>query len=139
MHDHLVFNKYVLLNEKVKYKWMLYILILGCIMLFLLTILIKTYDSYKTVGRVVKNQIILNLNVEDINNIITSDFIKINDKKLNFSIESISNASYNDYLNESYQTVILSTSDTIIDNLNLDIIFYKNKQRIIKKIVNLLI
>ena len=127
-----------LLNIKTKYNWLL--LISFILFLFLLTasICIKTYDSYKCIGIVDNNQIIMKINSNNVKKVLDSKFLIIDNKKIKFSIQSVGELQYDEYSNENYQIVIISTSDNYLDNLALELTFYNNKQRIITKIINLL-
>jgi len=131
-------QKFSLLNIKTKYNWLL--LISFILFLFLLTasIGIKTYDSYKCIGIVDNNQIIMKINRNNVKKVFDSKFLIIDNKKTKFSIQSVSELQYDEYSNENYQIVIISTSDNYLDNLALELTFYNNKQRIITKIINLL-
>lgn len=136
--DNINNNKYALLNIKPKYTWFIFISIIIVSVLVFASIYIKTYDSFKYNGVFLQNKIILNVSVDDVKNIIDSKFLKIDNKRKKFSVLSVSEIQFNEYTQENYQTVILSTSDNYTDNLKLDITFYKNKQRIVVKLIALL-
>ena len=138
MKDNLNNNKYSLLNIKIKYKWFIFISLIVFISLIITSIHIKTYDSYKYKGVALDNKIYINVNSDTINKVIKSDFIKINNKKEKFSILSVGNLQYDEVTFTNYQSVIISTSSSYIDNLSIDVTFYNNKQRIITKVINLL-
>lgn len=131
-------NKYSLLNIKIKYNWFLIISFMLSLIIITLSICIKTYDSYKYFGLYFDKQIILNIKSSDINNVLKSDYLIIDDKKIKFSIQSVGELQYDDVTLTNYQEVILSTSDNFIDNSYLEVTFYNNKQRIITKVINLL-
>lgn len=136
--DKIYNNKYALLNIKPKYNWFIIISIIIVLILTLASIYIKTYDTFNYSGIFIQDKIILNVDTSDTKNIINSDFLKIDDKIIKFSVDSVSEIRFDKYTHENYQTIILSTSNKYIDNLKLDITFYKNKQRIIVKLLALL-
>jgi len=131
-------NKYALLNFKQKYSlWLIISLLLFGLICFL-TIYLKTYDSFKCSGLYLNKKISITVPSSETKNIIKSDYLKVDNKKYNFSIESVSEMEYDWVTNNSYQNIILTTSKSYIENEVLDITFYKNKQRIITKLFNLL-
>lgn len=131
-------DKYALLKIKPKCGWFMSISFILSIFLLIMSIYINTYDSYKYTGIVLDNKIMININVKEINKILKSDYIKINNKKDRFSVLSVSDIQYDEQTLINYHTVIISTSNSYIDNLSLDVTFYNNKQRIITKVINLL-
>ncbi len=138
MNYNILENKYALLNLKPKYSFVIVFSILLFLLIIFFSIYYKTYDSFKVTGTYLNNQISITLLSSDTKNIIESDYLKIKNQKYKFSIQSISQAEYEVITNTSYQKVALSTSGSFFDNEILEITFYKNKQRIISKIFNLL-
>jgi len=131
-------NKYSLLNIKQKYSWLVILSFILLIIIVTATICIKTYDTINYNGVAIDNQIMISVKSSDVHNLVNSDYLKIDDQKLEFSILSVGELQYDELLNINYQIVILSTSNNYLDNLSLNLTFYKNKQRIITKIINLL-
>lgn len=138
MNTDITENKYALLNLKLKYSWIIVISVLLFLLLIFSSIYYKTYDSYKVSGLVNDNNINITVLVKKIGNIIESDYLEINNKKYKFSVESISPVEYDMASNNFYQNITLSTSGNFLDNEVLELTFYKNKQRIITKVINLL-
>lgn len=132
-------NKYSLLNIKVKNNYILMSLFILIVLLIALAYYVKTYDTYKYMGVSFDKKIIINVNSENLDAIISSEYIRVNDnKQARFSILSVSEIQYDETTNRNYQEIIISTSDNYIDNLMLEVTFYNNKQRIITKLFNLL-
>ena len=138
MNNNIYNNKYALLNLKPKYNWFIYISILIFLILVGLSIIIKTYDTFKVQGIYLEEKIILRVSPEETKKILDSDYMCVDNKKNKFSVLSVSEIEIDEYTYTNYQTIILSTSNNYIDNLSLDITFYKNKQRIIVKLFNFL-
>lgn len=131
-------NKYVLLNIKPRYRLFVFTTIIISVVILILSIKIKTYDSFKVIGFATNDKIVLKVSLEKVSEILKSDYLCIDKKQSKFLVHSVSEIEIDPYTYESYQTVIISTSDNYIDNLSMDITFYKNKQRIIVKLLNLL-
>ena len=138
MNSDIVDNKYVLLNQKPKYNSLIIFSLLLFLLIIFSSIYYKTYDSFKVTGIYVNKEISITLNSSDVKKIIESEFIKINARKYKVSILSVSQPDYDWTSNVSYQTIILTTSEKFYNNEILEITFYRNKQRIIRKVFNLL-
>jgi len=138
MQEYIKINKYALLNIKIKYTWFLIVSLILSLTLIIVAYLTKCYDAYNGVGVFKNHEIALNINVEDINKVLESDFIKINNKRYKFSVLSISDIQYNELAMTNYQTITIEVKEKYIENMYLEITFYSNKQRIITKIYNLL-
>lgn len=138
MQEYIKINKYALLNIKIKYTWFLIVSLILSLTLIIVAYFTKCYDAYNGVGVFKNHEIALNINVEDINKVLESDFIKINNKRYKFSVLSISDIQYNELAMTNYQTITIEVKEKYIENMYLEITFYSNKQRIITKIYNLL-
>ncbi|MBQ6686974.1 MAG: hypothetical protein IJN03_00435 [Bacilli bacterium] len=138
MNTDILNNKYALLNLKLKYSGLIIISLILFLLLIFSSIYYKTYDSFKVSGIIHNTKIVITVFPNDINDIVKSDFFKVNKEKYKFSVESISEVEYDVNSNSFYQKVTLSTSGNFLDNEIVDLTFYKNKQRIINKVINLL-
>ena len=131
-------NKYALLNIKVKYGYIVFAFLLLFLLILLSSIYYKTYDSYRTTGTYNNKILSITIPSDDVAKIISSDFLEIKNKKYKFSILSVSEAEYLFELDNVYQTLEIQLSSSFYDNEILDVTFYRNRQRIIKKILKLL-
>ena len=138
MQEYVSNNKYSLLNIRLKYNWFIVYSFINFLLIIAITSFVKTYDSLKYTGIVLDNKIVLKIPSSKLNSVINSEYIKIDDEKIEFLIESVGEIEYDEESLINYQIVILSTSNNYMDNLTLEITFYNNKQRIITKIINLL-
>ena len=122
-----------LLNIKYK-NFMLIIIVLAIsITIFILSCLLFTYDRYTIYGIWNDNSIIIDVPINNSDAVVKGMFIKIDDKDYSYNIKSISKLQ--EYNNLNYQTYQINIPKSFKDNQVLNITFYYNRQRIIKKII----
>jgi len=119
-----------------KYKENISILLLPLILLIaiILSCVIDSYDRYSTDYIYYENQYLVTVPLEYSDKVIIADYVQIKDKTFNFNITKI------DYeKNNNYQIWYLTVfnSQGAIDNQVGTIIFKFNKEKIIKKIIEL--
>lgn len=131
-------SKYALLNLRVKYGSVVLLTILLFLLILFSSIYYQTYDSYKSTGTFKDNKISITIPSSDTAKITSSNFLKIRNKKYQFSILSVSESEYLFELNETYQTIEIQIDKYFYDNEILSITFYRNRQRIIEKLFYLL-
>ena len=126
-------NKYAFLNEKPKKLFIAFIIMnVILLILLLLCIKIKIYDNYQAKGYVKceKTCVIVTIVPSNIN----IEKIKENNKYLDYEIiKKELKIDEENYI--SYNNIVLKTDRSYQDKEIIDLNFYYNKQRIIKKIV----
>ena len=107
-----------------------------CILLFLLMVL-KCYDSFVTYASFNGISFIVPIKLENSDIISDADILKIDDKTYNFSILNISEIFNENYIN--YQNYEITVPAKFKNNEVKKITFYYKKERMIKKILKLIL
>ena len=99
----------------------------------------NSYDIYNIKGYIKCNpECIVNINILDISTINNGAYLKINKNKNAYQIKTIGKMEF-DYLTmTNYQTVEIQTKlndELKKDNLVVELSFYTNKERLLKKII----
>lgn len=102
----------------------------------LLMLLIDVYDKYDVLGIYDGKDVVLKINKDNSDDIKNSKYLKINNKKVNYQIENISNLKVENYIN--YYEVKISTNLKFQENEVVEMTFYNNKEKIIKKIMKII-
>ena len=104
--------------------------------IFMITNIITTYNVYNTKALFINNSIILNVELGNSDIINNSSYLKIDNKKYNYKIKSISDIKVDNFIN--YQEIQIDVSNSFIENQVLDITFYYKEEKIIKKIIDII-
>lgn len=130
-------NYYKLKNIKYKNNALIIIFfgIVG-ILLFLL-IFLQSYDNFVTYASFNGKNFIIPVKLENSDIISKAKILKIDDKNYNFSISSISEIFNENYIN--YQNYEITVPVKFKNNEVKKITFYYKKERMIKKILKLIL
>lgn len=130
-------NYYKLKNIKYKNSTLIIIFfgIVG-ILLFLL-IFLQSYDNFVTYASFNGKNFIIPVKLENSDIISKAKILKIDDKTYNFSISSISEIFNENYIN--YQNYEITVPVNFRNNEVKKITFYYKKERMIKKILKLIL
>lgn len=130
-------NYYKLKNIKYKNNALIIIFfgIVG-ILLFLL-IFLQSYDNFVTYASFNGKNFIIPVKLENSDIISKANILKIDDKTYNFSISSISEIFNENYIN--YQNYEITVPVKFKNNEVKKITFYYKKERMIKKILKLIL
>ena len=130
-------NYYKLKNIKCKNNTLIIIFfgIVG-ILLFLL-IFLQSYDNFVTYASFNGENFIIPVKLENSDIISKANILKIDDKTYNFSISSISEIFNENYIN--YQNYEITVPVKFKNNEVKKITFYYKKERMIKKILKLIL
>ena len=130
-------NYYKLKNIKYKNNTLIIIFfgIVG-ILLFLL-IFLQSYDNFVTYASFNGKNFIIPVKLENSDIISKAKILKIDDKTYNFSISSISEIFNENYIN--YQNYEITIPAKFKNNEVKKITFYYKKERMIKKILKLIL
>lgn len=130
-------NYYKLKNIKYKNNILIIIFfgIVG-ILLFLL-IFLQSYDNFVTYASFNVKNFIIPVKLENSDIISKAKILKIDDKTYNFSISSISEIFNENYIN--YQNYEITVPVNFKNNEVKKITFYYKKERMIKKILKLIL
>lgn len=130
-------NYYKLKNIKYKNNALIIIFfgIVG-ILLFLL-IFLQSYDNFVTYASFNGKNFIIPVKLENSDIISKAKILKIDDKTYNFSISSISEIFNENYIN--YQNYEITVPVNFKNNEVKKITFYYKKERMIKKILKLIL
>ena len=124
--NYLTYKKHVLLI-------FLFIIIITS---FVISFNTKAYSSYKTYGIYLDNHLYVDIPIDNSDAVKKGIYLKIDDEKYDIEIEEISDLQVEGNIN--YQTYSLKSFTEYKNNQVVEITFYYNKQRIIKKIINLI-
>ena len=94
----------------------------------LLMLLIDVYDKYDVLGIYDGKDVVLKINMDNSDGIKNSKYLKINNKKVNYQIENISNLKVENYIN--YYEVKIKTDLKFETNEVVKMTFYNNKEKI---------
>jgi len=130
-------NYHSLLNIKYKYSiFNISILLIIFITLILLSV-IFTYSSFKILGIYNDDQIVISVPVENSDSVKNGTYLMIDNVKYDYRIIDISPIKEMNYVN--YQDYNLKINDVSLkENEVVEITFHYNKQRIIKKIIDII-
>ena len=130
-------NYYKLKNIKYKNNTLIVIFIgIVGILLFLL-IFLQSYDNFVTYASFNGKNFIIPVKLENSDIISKANILKIDDKTYNFSISSISEIFNENYIN--YQNYEITVPVKFKNNEVKKITFYYKKERMIKKILKLIL
>ncbi|MEG0976962.1 MAG: hypothetical protein RSF02_00225 [Bacilli bacterium] len=131
-----IYNNYQKLLKIKHHNYFLLIVIITLISVFISYISnYKIYDKFNTYGVYKNGAIILNVEMEYSDTLFENNILKINKKEVDYEIVSLSDLLFDKNIN--YQEVILKTKETYQENKILNLTFYYNKEKIFKKIINL--
>lgn len=130
-------NYYKLKNIKYKNNTLI-IIFLGIVgILLLLLIFLQSYDNFVTYASFNGKNFIIPVKLENSDIISKAKILKIDDKTYNFSISSISEIFNENYIN--YQNYEITVPVKFKNNEVKKITFYYKKERMIKKILKLIL
>ena len=130
-------NYYKLKNIKYKNNTLIVIFFgIVSILLFLL-IFLQSYDNFVTYASFNGKNFIIPVKLENSDIISKANILKIDDKTYNFSISSISEIFNENYIN--YQNYEITVPVKFKNNEVKKITFYYKKERMIKKILKLIL
>ncbi|MEG1892391.1 MAG: hypothetical protein RR189_00675 [Bacilli bacterium] len=131
-----MYNNYQKLLKIKHHNYFLLIVVITLISVFISYISnYKIYDKFNTYGVYKNGAIILNVEMEYSDTLFENNILKINKKEVDYEIVSLSDLLFDKNIN--YQEVILKTKETYQENKILNLTFYYNKEKIFKKIINL--
>ena len=130
-------NYYKLKNIKYKNNILIIIFfgIVGILLFFL--IFLQSYDNFVTYASFNGKNFIIPVKLENSDIISKANILKIDDKTYNFSISSISEIFNENYIN--YQNYEITVPVKFRNNEVKKITFYYKKERMIKKILKLIL
>ena len=97
---------------------------------------LKCHDTYKIYGIYNENYIYINVPIDNSDTLANGDYIKINKNKYDYKINYISEMKVVENIN--YQEYIISINECFRQNEVVDITFYYNEEKLIKKIYNVI-
>ena len=125
-----------LLNIRFKY-FSISIVIIGILMItLLLSIFIKTYTSYQTLGIYMQGVIVVSVPIENSDAVNNGDYLTINGKQFKYKIEDISELQVVNFNN--YQDYYININKNFRNNEVVKITFYYDKQIVLKKIMEII-
>jgi len=127
---------YYLLNMKYSKNYILYTFLLLLLVLAIVSFNISIYDEYNTVGIANDKGISLDIPLTNSDAINKGKYLKISHQKYHYKIESISGIEVINYTN--YQNYQIRIDESFKENEVLKITFYYHKQKMIKKIINII-
>ena len=129
---------YNILNIKPNYNKMYIFFIITLVGLFIFTLNLKIYDTFKLKGIVNNNLILINLPIKYSDTIVKGKFVKIDNKKYSYQIKNISTIKIDKSNLIEYQTIEIKVSKKIYQNEIINLIIYFQKEKLINKIINCL-
>ena len=129
---------YNILNIKPNYNKMYIFFIITLVGLFIFTLNLKIYDTFKLKGIVNNNLILINLPIKYSDTIVKGKFVKIDNKKYSYQIKNISTIKIDKSNLIEYQTNEIKVSKKIYQNEIINLIIYFQKEKLINKIINCL-
>lgn len=123
------------IHKKPKHiKWIFVFYLFLFIGLILYFSVIKIYSKLNCKAIVINNNLVISSSINDINKLVKSKYFKINDKKYTFNVLNYSNIYNNGNIN--LQDIEISSSyKNKKENQIIDLTFYYDEEKIIKKIV----
>ena len=97
---------------------------------------LKAYSSFKTYGVFIDNHLYVDIPIDNSDAVNKGTYLKIDDYKYAFKIEEISDLQVEGSIN--YQTYSLKIMKEYQNNQVVEITFYYDKQRIIRKIIDII-
>lgn len=125
-------NYYELLNIKYKNHIIIYLILIIIFILLIVSLNIDSYDEYKTYGVYKNKTLIVSIPVINSDNLLTGKYLQINNKKYNYEINKISDLYVENYIN--YEDFEINIEKSFLENEVVEITFYSNKEKMIKKI-----
>lgn len=124
--------------QNIKYKNNLFLIIfLGIFIIFIiLSFFLESYSNFNTYGIYENGFIKVNILVENSDKLILNNKMEINNNEYSYKIDNISNLLNDNYQN--YQVYTLKTNINLKENEVVQITFYYNKEKIIKKILKII-
>ena len=130
-------NYYKLKNIKYKNNPLIIIFFGSVGILLFLLIFLQSYDNFVTYASFNGENFIIPVKLENSDIISKANILKIDDKTYNFSISSISEIFNENYIN--YQNYEITVPVKFKNNEVKKITFYYKKERMIKKILKLIL
>ena len=130
-------NYYKLKNIKYKNNTLIIIFFGFVGILLFLLIFLQSYDNFVTYASFNGENFIIPVKLENSDIISKANILKIDDKTYNFSISSISEIFNENYIN--YQNYEITVPVKFKNNEVKKITFYYKKERMIKKILKLIL
>lgn len=130
-------NYYKLKNIKYKNNILIIIFFGIVVILLFLLIFLQSYDNFVTYASFNGKNFIIPVKLENSDIISKANILKIDDKTYNFSISSISEIFNENYIN--YQNYEITVPVKFRNNEVKKITFYYKKERMIKKILKLIL
>ncbi len=146
LHDYIYFNKEKFLDEKpIKFTYLFLFMFLLIGALLLIAILFKGYDVIDTNIIITKNKknmkIYVYSEINNTENIINSNFMKIKSKNYDFHVHKIGNYELAENNSLAFQKIEINMDlprKYQKNNLVIPVKIFTNKQRIYKKILKIL-
>lgn len=134
-----MYNNYQrLLNIKCHKLSMLLIVFILLIIFSIYLGNLEVYERYNLMGIYKENYLYVNVPLENSDTIIKAEYLCINRKKYKFKISNISDLLYDYSLNVNYQEIIMNIEKVFLENELVNITFYYNKEKLYKKIINII-
>lgn len=125
-----------LINIKVRRGKFIFLSILIVLSMIIVSYFIKGFDTYNTYGVSDGQDIYIDIPIRYSKAVKNNSYIKIDGKKDNLSVLDISQLQQMGQIN--YQTYHIDVKESFEVNEVVEVTFYYNKQRIIKKIIKLI-
>ena len=123
-----------LLNLKPPFKIFWPILVILVAILSIIILNLECYDTEKYQGIYSDGVINLNVTPDYLDTLINGEYLKINDKQYDYEILSISELQLNEFDYNNYQMVKIKVNKEFINNEVINIVVYKNKEKVINKL-----
>lgn len=122
---------------KIEYKTPILLICIICIfaLVIILSFLLETYDVY-TNNAIYNDYLLISVPIENSDAVINGEYVIINNKKYTYKVMEISELKVNSYQN--YQDYKLWINTEFKQNEVLKITFYYDKEKIYKKIVDVI-
>ena len=115
-----------------KNKWILFLYI-SLIVLLILSFKISIYNTYKTYAISKDNLIIVSVPIYQNYSVKNGKYLKINNQNYLYEIIKI-----NDIDNNFNQEYVIKTNYNLVEKEYLEITFFYNKEKVIKKIIDII-
>ena len=129
-------NYRTLLNIKYQQFILISTVVIILIVCLILALCLESYDRYTTYAVYKDNNLQVNVPINEIDNVLKSEYIMSDKQAYSFSINYISDLEIENMVN--YQYIYLNNGVKYLDNQVIEITFYYDKQRLIKKIINII-
>lgn len=131
-------NYETLLNIPYKTYKIFLIIVLLIICLFIVICNVEVYDVYNTYGYYDNGSLVVNIPITYSDTLLNGEYFKIDEKTYEIDILTLSDVLVDTNSVINYQVARLALTNDYPQNLVINISIYYNKEKVIKKIKNLL-